>query len=358
MNAALLPFFTSTVAATASLATVVLARAEKPRAALPDPEMQAVLDELAALKGKPIETLTAPEARKQPLPADAVAEVMKKKKLKRQEVGHVENRSIAGPGQKIKIRIYSPKGDGPFAVIVYYHGGGFVIADLDTYDASPRALCNAVGAVVVSCHYRQGPEDKFPAAHDDAFAAYEWVLANLHEIKGHAGVAIVGESAGGNLAHYVSTTARDRKRPLPIHQVLVYPMADTDLNTPSYLENAEAKPLGRALMKWFFDHAATPAEAKDPRLAPLQADHAGLPPTTVITAQLDPLRSEGEALAKRLEDADVRVSYRNFDGVTHEFFGMGAVVTAAREALKLAATDLKAAFAMNQSGQQADWREE
>ncbi|MBC7366145.1 MAG: alpha/beta hydrolase [Undibacterium sp.] len=320
--------------------------------ARPTSEMQAVLDELAALGGKPIATLTAKEARKQPTPADAVAKLMKKAKIKPEKVADIDNRDIDGPGGDIKIRVYTPKGDGPFPVIVYYHGGGFVIADLDVYDATPRALCNAVGAVVVSSHYRQGPEHKFPAAHDDALAAYQWTLKNAAKIKGDATrVAVVGESAGGNLAAYVSIQARDRKLPLPIYQVLVYPVTDSDMTTASYVENANAKPLNKPIMAWFFENAATPADAKDPRLAPLRADLAGLPPTTVITAQIDPLRSEGEAFAKKLTAAGVKVDYRNFNGVTHEFFGMGAVVPEAKEALDLAASDLKTAFATKVVGQ-------
>ncbi len=326
------------------LVSISLAQSIPPAA--PNSEMRAVLDELAALKGKPIETLTPKEARKQPTPADAVARLMKKKDLKPEKVGDVDNRSINQKGKDIKIRVYTPEGPGPFPIIVYYHGGGFVIADLDTYDATPRALSNAVGAVVVSSHYRQGPEDKFPAAHDDAWSAYEWVLTNAKKIKGNASrVAVVGESAGGNLANAVSLIARDRKMALPIYQVLVYPVVDSDMTRPSYVENANAKPLNKPMMKWFFDHAATPADAKDPRLAPLAtADLSSLPPTTLITAQIDPLRSEGEAYAKKLQAAGVKVNYRNFDGVTHEFFGMGAVVSEAKEALNLAATDLKSAF--------------
>lgn len=127
-------------------------------------------------------------------------------------MGDIDNRSIDGPDGNIKIRIYSPKGPGPFPMIVYYHGGGFVIADLDVYDATPRALSNATGAVVVSAHYRQGPEKKFPAAHDDAFAAYKWTLENAKKIKGDAArIAVAGESAGGNLANAVSLQARDQK---------------------------------------------------------------------------------------------------------------------------------------------------
>jgi acetyl esterase/lipase len=351
MNTSLLQLFASTILVAGSISTAVKARAQATPPGVPTPAMQAVLDELAALMGKPIETLTAKEARQQPAPADAVGKLMKKMKIKPEPVADIDNRSIDGPVKEIKIRIYSPKGDGPFPVIVYYHGGGFVIADLDTYDATPRALCNAVGAVVVSCHYRQGPEDKFPAAHDDAFAAYQWVLANATKIKGDpARVAVLGESAGGTLANYVSMAARDQKVPMPIYQVLVYPITDSDTTTPSYRENAKAKPLSAAMMKWFFDQAATPADAHDPRLAPMQADVAGLPSTTLITAQIDPLRSEGEAYARKLEAAGIKVDYRSYQGVTHEFFGMGAVVPEAKDALSLAASDLQTAFAAKMSG--------
>jgi len=334
-----------TAAASAALALTSPARSALPLTATPTPEMQAVLDELASLGGKPIETLSAEEARKQPTPADAVAKLMKAKKIKAEAVGDIDNRSIKGPGGKIKIRVYTPKGDGPFPAIVYYHGGGFVIADLDTYDATPRALCNAVNAVVISAHYRQGPEDKFPAAHEDAFAAYQWVLANTASLKGDGrGVAVVGESAGGNLANAVSMMARDQHVQLPIYQVLVYPVAGSDMSTPPYIANANAKPLSKAMMRWFFDNAATPADGNDPRLIPLEANLAGLPPTTIITAQIDPLQSEGEMLADKLKGAGVKVNYKNYRGVTHEFFGMGAVVSTAKEAEALAASDLKHAF--------------
>lgn len=320
--------------------------------ARPDPEMQAVLDQLAELGGKPIATLTAKEARKQPTPADAVKALLKAqdKKTAPEPVADVDNRSIDGRAGKIKIRIYTPEGPGPFPVIVYYHGGGFVIADLDTYDSSPRALANAASAIVVSSHYRQGPENKFPAAHEDAFAAYQWTLAHAGEFKGDpTRVAVAGESAGGNLAAAVSMMALEQGARMPVHQLLVYPVAGSDMNTPSYLENAEAKPLNKAMMAWFFKNAATPADAANPHLGIINAPDLGkLPPTTLITAQIDPLRSEGEALAMNLKAAGVPVDYRNYDGVAHEFFGMGAVVPKAKDAVAFAAQGLKASFAKMQ----------
>lgn len=314
-----------------------------------DSDMQAVLDELASLKGKPIETLSAEEARKQPSPADAVKKLLKdeKKKSSPEKVGNVDNRSIDGPGGKIKIRVYTPEGKGPFPVILYFHGGGFVIADLDTYDAAPRALVNLTNAVVVSSHYRQGPEHKFPAAGEDAVAAYKWVLNHAKELHGDPSkIAVAGESAGGNLAAGVAIAARDNHLQAPVHQLLVYPVTDSNTETPSYNANADAKPLNKAMMKWFFQNASEPADATNPKLAILRTpDLSNLPSATVITAQIDPLQSEGKAYADKLRAAGVSVSYRNFDGVTHEFFGMGAVVAKAKEAEDFAAENLKTAFA-------------
>jgi acetyl esterase/lipase len=319
-----------------------------PMQATPAPEQQAVLDELGTLGGKPVETLSAPEARQQPTPTDAVKSLLKKqgKPTTPEAVGSVVNRTIPGPGGALPVRIYTPSGAGPFPVIVYYHGGGFVIATIDTYDASARGLANAAGAVVVSLEYRKAPEHKFPAAHEDAYAAYQWALANAASIKGDpARVALAGESAGGNLALATAMTAREKGTTMPVAILAVYPVAGNDTNTVSYRENANAKPLSRPMMSWFFkQYTNSPADAQDPRLNILGADLKGLPPTTIVTAQIDPLRSEGEMLAQRLKDAGVTVQYRNFDGVAHEFFGQGAVLPQARDAVQFAAEGLKAGF--------------
>ena len=315
----------------------------------PDLQMQAVLDEHAKLGPKPIETLSPNEARKQPSPADAVTALLKSqgKSTAPEPVGNVANRSISGAGAQIPVRIYTPKGTGPFPLLLYIHGGGWVIADLDTYDASARALTNAANVVVVSTHYRQAPEHKFPAAHEDVYAAYRWATANAKSINADpARVAVAGESAGGNMAAYVSIRARDESATMPLHQLLVYPVVSTDTNTPSYQENANAKPLSKAGMQWFFSHYLTnSSEGNDPRIALLKVTNLkGLPSATVITAQIDPLRSEGQMYAERLKDAGVSVSYRNYDGVTHEFFGMGAVVDKAKDAVQFAGTELKKAL--------------
>ncbi len=230
----------------------------------PTPRMQQVLDELAALGGKPIETLSPEEARLQPTPADAVKKLLGKegKPTDPEPVGDVEDRMIPGPAGEIAVRVYSPKGEGPFPVLLYIHGGGWVIATIDTYDSSARALCNAANCVVVSTEYRKGPEAKFPAAHEDTFAAYKWVVQNAGEIKGDAKkIAVGGESAGGNMAGVIAMRANSEGVKEPVHQLQVYPVAGDDMNTPSYQRNANAKPLNKAMVQWFGKHYLnSPAE--------------------------------------------------------------------------------------------------
>lgn len=314
----------------------------------PNNQMQAVLDQLAALGGKPIEQLTPEEARRQPTPGDAVKALLKQRgqSTAPEPVANVENKSITGPGGEIPIRIYTPQGHGPFPVILYIHGGGWVIANLDTYDSSPRALANATKAIVVSTHYRLAPEHPFPASHEDTYTAYKWVLNNASSFNGDTNrIAVVGESAGGNMAAAISLMARKQNVPMPVYQVLIYPVAGVDINTPSYQENANAKPLNKAMMEWFVKYELNnPQDKQDPRINLLNANLRGLPATTIITAEIDPLRSGGKMLADKLKTAGVTVDYKNYDGVTHEFFGMGAVLDASNDAKKLAAKDLSKAF--------------
>jgi acetyl esterase len=314
------------------------------------PQMQAVLTELQKLGVKPVEKLTPAEARTQPTPADAVKAVLKGqgKSTEPMPVGKVENRTIPGPAGQIPVRIYWPsRGNSPFPVVHYIHGGGWVIADLDTYDSSPRAIANAAKAIVVSSHYRQAPEHPFPAAHADSFAAYQWVLANVASLGGDPKrIAVMGESAGGNMAAANTLLARAKGLPMPVHQVLVYPVANYGFDSPSYQENAKAKPLGKDGMQWFFEKYLTnPQQGQDPLISLIDVkDLKGLPPATVITAEIDPLRSEGKRYADLLQQAGVPVDYKNYDGVTHEFFGMGAVVDKAKEAVQQAANGLTGSF--------------
>jgi len=330
------------------MAGMPAAAAADPTMARADQDMRAVLAQLMALGAQPVETLTPEQARRQPTPADAVKAVLQQmgRSTAPEPVGNVQDRTIPGPGGAIPVRIYTPAGSGPFPVIVYYHGGGWVIAAIDTYDSSARALANAAGAIVMSVEYRKGTENRFPAAHDDAFAAYQWALGNAASIGGDPmRVATAGESAGGNLAMATAMTARERNVKLPVHVLAVYPIADGDTESPSYAENANARPLSRAGMQWFFRHyPRTAADLRDPRISLVRADLRGMPATTIILAEIDPLRSDGMELAERLRAAGVRVNLHQHAGVTHEFFGMGAVVDDARTAVREAATGLRQGF--------------
>lgn len=312
------------------------------------PEMQAVIEKLVSYGDKPIESLSAIDARKNHTPTDAVMDLIKENNMTLPAPGvDTAGKDIPVTGGNVHLRIYTPKtGTAPFPVIVYYHGGGFVIADLDVYNASAQGLAEQVGAVVVSVAYRLAPEKKFPTAHNDSFAAYEWVLKNAASIKGDPKkVAVVGESAGGNLAANVSIMARDKKIMVPVHEVLVYPIAQADMTTKSYQAYANAKPLNKAMMAWFTEKYVTAmAEAKDPRISLVNANLKGLPATTIITAEIDPLNSDGLMLADKLKAAGVMVEHKNYEGVTHEFFGMAAVVPEAKQAQAYAAEQLIKAF--------------
>ena len=321
--------------------------------------MLAVLKKLGELGAKPIESRSVAEARSQPTPADAVKAVLKdrgKDPVALMAAIKVSKKDVTYPiaGSTQAMRLYTPEnaGAGPLPVIVYYHGGGWVIADIDTYEASAMALAKKSNAIVASVEYRRAPENKFPAAHQDSFAAYKWVLANVGQFGGDpAKLAVAGESAGGNLAANVAIMARDGNVQPPLHMLLVYPVAGTDMTTPSYIANQNAMPLSKGAMGWFVDKVlATPDDAKSSMLnLTTTADLKGLPSATVITDSIDPLMSEGKMLADKLKAAGVTTTYKNYEGVTHEFFGMGTVVPQAEAAEDFAAQDLKAAFTQNKT---------
>ncbi len=324
--------------------------------AQPAPDLKKVLDALGTLHPKPLETLTPAEARLQPGPTDGVMKVLKNEGKSTAPMPGVITQDISVDGAQgaIPARVYTPEGTDAtgapnLPVIVYFHGGGWVIATLDTYDASARELAKGANAIVISIEYRKAPEYRFPAAHEDAFAAYKWALANAGKYHGDAHrIAVVGESAGGNLAANVSIMARDQNVELPVYEALIYPVAGNDMNTPSYLENAKAKPLNKPMMGWFFKQTLKdPVQKNNKRLDLVHANLKGLPPTTVITAQIDPLRSEGQALAAALKKAGVQVTAKTYPGMAHEFFGMGAVVKDAKAAEDLVNTQLKQAFAQS-----------
>jgi acetyl esterase len=312
------------------------------------PQMQVVMEKLASYKDTPIPQLTAVEARQNHTPTDAVKDVMMANKIPAPVFNlDTVGKEIPVAGGNIHLRVYTPKsGKGLFPVIVYYHGGGFVIANIDVYDASARVLADKTGAVVVSVAYRLAPEHKFPTAHEDSFAAYQWVIKNAASIKVDPKmIAVAGESAGGNLAMNVAIMARDKGVAAPKHILAVYPIAGSDMNTDSYKKNAAAKPLDKPMMGWFVkNYLNSMAETKDPRINLVAANLKGLPAVTIITAEYDPLNSDGLMLADKLKAAGVKVESKNYKGVTHEFFGMGALVPEAMEAEMYAVGRLKSAL--------------
>jgi len=314
-----------------------------------DADMQRVITMLMSFNAPPLHLQLPRVARDLPSFADAYQGVLAAdKKPGVEAVAGTMHKVIAGPGGPLLLRIYTPAGTGPLPVTMYYHGGGFVVANLDTYDASMRALANTSGAIVVGVAYRQAPEHPFPAAPQDAFAGYQWVLANAASIGGDPKrVAVTGESAGGNLATVVAIQARDKGIQLPTHQLLVYPVSVFGgvAPPPAYAENQTTLPLSTPDLTWFGKYYLTSkAEVKNPLASPLFANLKGLPATTIINADLDPLRDDGAAYADKLKAAGVSVNRKVYLGVTHEFFGMTNAVAKAREAMDYGAAALKTSF--------------
>lgn len=345
-------------------APLALAQAQQSQAAAQDSgtmqradkeDMRPVLMKLQELGAKPIGTQSVEETRKGPTPADAVKALLKDQgkdpdALMAQMNVKKQDMSYPTGGGAQPVRIYTPEGQAPqggWPVVVYYHGGGWVIADINTYESSAMALAKQANAIVASVEYRHAPENKFPAAHEDAFAAYKWVLDNAQQFGGNrAKVAVAGESAGGNLATNVAIMARDQNVQKPAHMLLVYPVAGVDMNTPSYQKNTNAIPLSKQAMEWFVRNTIqSDQDLQNPMLDLVgKADLKNLPDATVITAEIDPLMSEGRTLADKLKAAGSQVTYQNHEGVTHEFFGMAAVLDDAKRAQEFAAKNLKQAF--------------
>jgi acetyl esterase len=237
-----------------------------------------------------------------------------------------------------------PQGEKPLPVVVYFHGGGWVIGSIETHDAPCRELANRSGAIVVSVEYRMAPEHPFPAAPEDCYAATAWVADHAAEFGGDpARLAVAGDSAGGNLAAVVALMTRERNGPPLRFQLLIYPAVDARMGYASIDENSTGYFLTKADMHWFYGHYG--ADPSDWRASPLLApDHSGLPPALVLTAEYDPLRDEGEAYARKLQEAGVPVTLRRYDGQIHGFTIMTAAVDRACEAVNQAAADLRQAL--------------
>lgn len=305
-------------------------------------EIQALLDQLA---GNPVDfsSISPTEMRTfMRLLSDADEKA---------DVGSVEDRTIPGPAGEVPVRVYRPEGGpGPAPILVWYHGGGWVIGDLETTDGAARSFCHGAGAVVVSVDYRLAPEHPFPAGPEDAWAALTWVADHAGEVGGDpARIAVGGDSAGGNLAALVALRARDEGGPALVHQLLAYPSVDLAMGHPSIEENGEGYFLTKASMEWFRLHylgaEREHGDPTSPEVSPLRADDlSGVAPAQVLTAEYDPLRDEGEAYAVRLAEAGVPVDLVPHPGLVHGFLGFGALSPAAAAATEGAAERLRQAL--------------
>jgi acetyl esterase len=308
------------------------------------PQVVALIERAAQAGVRPAYKLSPADARTQ------LEEMSRVRDKDRTEVGSVENRDIPGPAGSIPVRIYRPEGadEGALPAAVFFHGGGHVLGSLDSHDLVARNLCADANCLVVAVDYRLAPEHKFPAAPEDSFAATKWVAGSAGELGiDPSRIAVIGDSAGGNLAAVVAMMAREAGGPELCYQVLVYPVSDYGCDTPSYSEWAEGAGILTAKgMEWFREHyLRDEADRTDWRAAPLHAaDFSGLPPALVITAECDVLYDEGVALAEALKNGGTSVEYRNYPGMMHGFYSFAPVIDDGRAAQRFAAERLRAAF--------------
>ncbi len=296
-----------------------------------DPQIRTILEYAEAADDAPLETLPPVEARR------AAIDGLAPWKGEPEPLANVETRSITGPAGDLPIRIYTPDAAPPRPALVYFHGGGWVVCDLDTHDVVCRAIARRSGAVVIAVDYRLAPEHKFPAAVNDCYTAACWVAANAQTLGiDPRRIAVGGDSAGGNLAAVVALRSRDEAGPAIALQVMVYPVTDlSSFDTPSYREFAEGYFLTASEMEWFRDHyLARPEDARSSHASPLlEPDLRGLPPALLITAEFDPLRDEGEAYGRRLKEAGVPVRCARYAGMVHPFFSLVGGVKQSQEAI-------------------------
>ena len=310
-----------------------------------DPQARALLDAAKAAGAPEMWELTPDQAR---------AEYLRRTERVRADVDiyRVEDRQIPGPVQPIKVRVYTPQvsqEQASLPVLVWYHGGGFVIGDLDSHDSACRALANQTECLVVAVDYRLAPEHKFPGAVEDCEAALHWVAAHATELGGDPGrIAVGGDSAGGNLAAVVALLAREKGGPKLCFQLLIYPCVAPEPETPSHHQFAEGYLLTRKTITWFFkQYLRSSKDTLDPRYAPLEEkDLSSLPPSLVIVAGFDPLRDEGVDYAKALIEAGNKVTLSNYEGMIHGFYLMGGMIDKANQAIEESARHLKEAFAV------------
>jgi acetyl esterase len=304
------------------------------------PEIRALLDGQAASGRPPLQEQSVAQARAfhdqdaAALNGGAVA------------VADVADRTVPGPAGALPVRVYTPEGEAPFPIVVFFHGGGWVVGTLDSYDPLCRSLAAATPAVVVSVDYRLAPEHRWPAAVEDAYAATLWASRNAAALGGaQHRLAVAGDSAGGNLAAVVALGARDRGGPAIAFQLLVYPALDAAGDTASWRQHADGFQLTAAGMRWYWDHYLGRADGTAPDASPLRAAFlGGLPPALVVGAEHDILRDEGEAYAARLREAGVEATATRQEGMVHGFLRWRAVTPTADHALQEAAAALRSAL--------------
>lgn len=305
-----------------------------------DPQVQLYLEQMAALNMPPMSSIP-PEIIRQSIAAQMATLPVG------EAVARVENRTIPGPAGELPIRIYTPEGDGPFPILVFFHGGGWVICSLDTHDGQCRSLTNGAGCVVVSIDYRLAPEHKFPAAPQDCYAATKWVAEHAAEINGDASrIALGGDSAGGNLTAVVAQMVRDQGGPNLVFQLLIYPATNFTARNASLEENSQGYGLNSEDRAWYANHYLnSEADTLNPLASPMLAkDLSNLPPALIITAEYDPLRDEGEEYGRLLQKAGVPTTISRYDGMIHGFFGMSDLLDKAKLAIAEASQALRKAF--------------
>ena len=293
-----------------------------------DPQVKQLLDQMEAAGRPPMSEQTPEEAR---LGMKMLVNFFGTP----EKPAATEDRRIPGQAGEIPVRIYRPDEKGPHPVVVFFHGGGFVIGDIDTHDLICHNFASRVPCVVVSVDYRLAPEHPFPAGVEDACAATQWVAEHAAELGGDpARLAVAGDSAGGNISAIVARRARDAGGPPLRFQLLIYPATDLSRSMPSHTENGEGYLLTTESINWFMNHYIPEGnDLRQPDLSPLFcADLAGLPPALVITAEFDPLRDEGEAYAAKLREAGVDATASRYDGMIHAFFGMDALFDGSKKA--------------------------
>ena len=315
-----------------------------------DPQVQVLLEALAAAGTPPLHTLSPPEAR-------AAYAALAQARTGTGDAAVTEDLVVPTPTGDVPVRLYRPEGAAaPAPVCLFFHGGGWVIGSVDTHDALCTALADRSGVVVVSVEYRLSPESPFPEPLDDCVAALRWVVDNAGDLGvDPARVAVAGDSAGGNLAAAVAIRARDEGGPALAFQLLLYPVVDHSFSQPSYVENAEGYFLTADAMRWFSAHYLGGADPTDPLAAPLHApDLSGLPPALVLTGEYDPLRDEGEAYGARLQEAGVPTTVERHDGMVHGFVSMFALIERGATALDRSAAALRDALATSSGATAAD----